>query len=247
MKNYHTEKFVVDDTKIDFNNIVPITEMFRMIEVATFNHSNIIGLDHKSMQEKSNAFWVVTKMKLVLKDNVKTGEKIRVTTWTHELGKIRALRDCVINSNNKIKAKVTAEWCCLDFDTRKIRKLDSIVYPNLEMEKTDNLNIMFTNLRENVDNKHFVYSKVIRSTDIDINRHTNNLKYIYMTLDAFSVEELLKFDIKEFEIYFVNESYENDCINIFKKRKGNYFYIEGKRENKTIFKSVLKVKKKKES
>ncbi len=246
MKNYHTEKFVVNDTDVDFNQIVPVSELFRMIEIATFNHSNLIGLDHKTMQEKNNAFWVVTKMKLILKHGIKTGEKVKVTTWTRELGKVRALRDCVIKTSNTIKAKATAEWCCLDFETRKLRKLDSICYPNLVMEKNDNLNMLFTNMRENVDNKNFVYTKKVRSTDIDVNKHTNNLKYIYMAMDAFSVEELLNYNIKEFEIYFVNESYEGESIDILKKKNRNYFYIEGRICDKTIFRSVVKINKKKE-
>ena len=67
-----------------------------------------------------------------------------------------------------------------------------------------------------------------------------------MVIDAFTVEELKQIDIKEYEIYFVNESYIGDKIDVYKKKIKNYFYIEGKVEDKTIFKSVIKFKKKKE-
>ena len=45
------------------------------------------------------------------------------------------------------------------------------------------------------------------------------------------------------EVYFVNESYFGDEIKIFKKKIKNQFYIEGKTGDKTIFRSVLKLKK----
>ena len=112
------------------------------------------------------------------------------------------------------------------------------------MEKTNNLNLAFSNLKVEVEEKDYVYTKVVRSTDVDLNNHTNNLRYNYMALDAFSVDDLKNFDIKEYEIYFFNESYEGDKINIFKKRMKTYFYIEGKIEDKTIFRSVIKIRKK---
>ena len=241
MKNWHTEKFTINDTNINFNSTVPITELIKMFQIATFNHSQNIELDHKSMETKSGAFWVVTKMKLCVKDNIYSQDKVSVTTWTHEIGSVRALRDCVFKCGNKVKVKGVAEWCCLDFRTRKLRKLNTIVYPDLEMEKTKNNNLVFSNLKEDVGENHKVYSKTIQSTDIDLNNHTNNMIYNYMALNAFSCEELKSFSIKEYEIYFVNESYEGDVIDIYKKKLKNVYYIEGKIQDKTIFKSVIKI------
>ena len=243
MKNWHAEKLTIDDTLVDHTMCVPITELMKMFEIATFNHSNKIGLDHVSMENKSNAFWVVTKMKVIPQKPIETGEQVRVVTWTHELGMARGLRDCVIKSGNMVKAKFVAEWCCLDWNTRRLRRMNTICYPNLEMEKTDNVKTEFTNMREEVSEKDYVYTKIVRSTDIDVNNHTNNLKYNFMALDTFSVEELKSFEIKEYEIYFVNESHEGDNIKIYRKKVKNFFYIEGKIEDKTIFKTIIKFKK----
>lgn len=247
MKNWLTTKLTIDETNVDFTLSVPITELIKFFEVATFKHSNLMGLDHVSMEKHSNAFWVVSKMKVIPKNKIVNDEKITITTWTHELGTVRALRDCVIKSGNTVKAKFTAEWCCLDWDTRHIRKMSTINYPQLEMEKTNYLNTVFTNMRENVDKSNYIYTREIRSTDIDVNNHTNNLKYNYIAIDAFTVDELKSVDIKEYEIYFVNESHQGDKIDVYKKKVKNYYYIEGKILDKTIFKVVIKFAKKKES
>lgn len=245
MKNWHNEKFLINDTNVDFSSVVPITELIKFFQITTFNHSNLMGLDHDSMQKNSNAFWVITKLKIRLNGNIKVGDKISAITWTHELGGVRALRDCVLKNKNSIRVKATSEWCCLDYETRRLRKMSTIHYPELEMEKTNNLNTTFTNLKVDVSEKDFVYSKTVRATDIDLNYHTNNLKYNFMALDSFSVDELKSICIQEYEIYFVNESYENDRIDIFKKRVKNLYYIEGKTNEKTIFRVVIKFKKEK--
>ena len=43
MKNWHTEKFIINDTNVDFNETVSILEIMKMFQVATFNHSQDFG------------------------------------------------------------------------------------------------------------------------------------------------------------------------------------------------------------
>jgi len=243
MKNLHTEKLVVNDTNVNFEMKLSITEIIRFLQLTTFNHSNIIELDHKTMQEKSNAFWVITKLKVKLNKSVSSGETIKVATWTQPLSTIRAIRDFKIKQKNCVIAKACAEWCCLDLNTRRIRKLSTIQYPNLEMVEKGTSNLTFNNLNQEYSSNNYAYSRTIRSSDIDINNHTNNLKYNTIAIDAFSVEELKTFEIKEYEIHFVNESKEGDVINVYKKKIGNTYFIEGVTEEKVIFKVCLKIKK----
>ncbi len=245
MQNLYTKKLIVDDTELDYNYKVPLTELMRLIESAAFDHSDMIGIDHKTMREESKAFWVVGKIKLVLKGEIQGGDKISVSTWTHPLGMVRANRDFMIKANRSTKVKGTSEWCCLDYETRKVRKLSSIAYPDLDMVATDYLKLDFTNLKLDFSEKDLAYTRKIRSTDIDINNHTNNLKYNFIALDSFSVEEMREMDIKEYEIYFVNESRESEEISVYKKKYKNYYYIEGRTNDKCVFRVVIKYSKKK--
>lgn len=243
MKNCLTQKFVIDDTQCDAFKRVPVTELFRLAEVCAFNHADMIGLDHDSMESKSHAFWVVSKMKLFLKGEISSGDKIKVKTWTMSPGLIRADRNIAIKRGNATICKFSTEWCALDMDNHRVRKLSTIDYPELEMAETTPVDANYTNLRLPVEKKDYVYTKTIRASDLDLNFHTNNLKYNFIALDAFSLDELKAMKICEWEIYFVNESHEKDQIDVFKLKHKNYFYIEGRVEDKTIFRVVVKTKK----
>ncbi len=243
MKNYYKEKFSVDDTYLDFTNKVAIHDIVRIVERVAFNHANLIGLDHKTMEERDNAFWVVTKMKLKFINPIKVGEKLTLSTWTQPPEMVRFKRDGQIKAGSQVKVKSTTEWCCLDMENHRIRKASSIGYPNLEMVCTQNIKADYTNLKLDVDEKDYVYTYTVRSTDIDLNHHTNNTKYNFMAENAFSVEEFSAMEIKEWEVYFVNESHEGDNIKIYKRKYKNLYYIEGKIEDKTIFRAVAKFKK----
>lgn len=243
MKNVYTEKFVVDDTYVDFKYETPIYEIIRLIQRATFNHSNLIGLSHKEMEEKANAFWIITKLKLIINNPIHSGDKLTLKTWTQKPSLVRFKRDFNIKQQGKLKVKGSAEWCCLDMATHKIRKADSLNYPDLEMVEKAEVTTTFTNMKCDVQEEDYVYTYTVRSSDIDVNFHTNNLKYNFMTINAFTVEELKNLAIKEYELYFVQESHEGDEIKIYKKKVKGCYYVEGKCEDKTIFRTVIKTKK----
>ncbi len=242
MKNEHVEKVQINDTEIDFTEVVPITELMRLIEIAAFNHADNIGLDHASMLKFSNVFWVVTKIKLHIKDDVRAHEKISVKTWTHPPTMIRAIRDAEIKCKNKVKVKSSSEWCCLDYDTHKIRKFSTIKYPDLEMLDNREVNLKPLNFKAEMTEKNYVYTKIVRPTDIDLNMHTNNLKYNYIALDAFTTDEFKEFRITDYEIHFLNESHEGDKIDVYKLKKGRVYVVEGRTQEKPIFRVFLKVK-----
>ncbi len=234
---------IIDDTQINSKQVVPITEILRLCEVCAFNHANAIGLDHTSMEKISNAFWVVSKIKVILAGDIRSGDKVSVKTWTHEPGLIRADRDITIKVGNSVRVKSASEWCALDMSNHSIRRLKSINYPDLEMVEKGAVKAEFSNLRLPVEKKDYVYTRTIRATDIDVNMHTNNLKYNFIALDAFNLDELNAMQIKEWEIYFVNESHEKDQIDVYRIKQKNVYYIEGKVQDKTIFRVVIKYKK----
>lgn len=246
MKNLYTERMTIDDTIIDFEMKVPVMEIMRLLEIASFNHADKIGLDHDTMQEKSNAFWIVSKIKLQIRGDILSQDKISINTWTHTPSLIRCDRDCEIKRKSKVLIRSTSEWCCLDFDTRRVRKMSTITYPDLEMVRTDGVELSYSNMRCEVNDSDLVYSREIRATDIDVNNHTNNLKYNYIAMDSFSMEELRAIKITEYEIYFVNESHFGDRIDVYKKRADkDHYYIEGRIADRTVFRVIIKYKKKK--
>lgn len=243
MENVHTEKYITNDVEIDVNENVSAIDILRLLQRVTFTHSKILGLDHQTMIDRDNAFWVITKMKFVQNHPISADQNLTLKTWTHTPQAVRFVRDLQIKSKNKIMVSGKSEWCCLDYQTRALRRSSSIKYPDLEMKETKQNNLTFTNLKVDVEKKDFVYTKIIMPTDIDVNLHTNNLKYNVMALDALSLDDLQNKTIKEYEIYFVNESRIGEKIDIYKKKVHNLIYIEGKREDTTIFKSVIKFKK----
>ena len=247
MQNLYSEKYTTNDVELDVNEKLSVTEILKLMQRTTFSHSQLIGLDHQTMIDRDNAFWVITKMKVVCNNSIGANQKLTLKTWTRKPQAVRFLRDLQIKQKNKILVKGVSEWCCLDYKTRTLRRSNSIKYPDLQMVETNENNLTFTNLKVNVTKKDFVYTKTIMPTDIDVNLHTNNLKYNVIALDALPLNDLQNKTIKEYEVYFVNESNLGNKIDVYKKQVKNLTYIEGKREDTTIFKVVIKFNKKRKT
>lgn len=243
MNNLYTERKNIDATHLDIKLNMSIPEMMRVIEEATFNHSHIMGLDHDDMVSRSNAFWIVNKIKIkIINPDIKGYSTINVSTWTHPPGVVRFNRDSSIKIGNKIMVKGISEWCCLDATTRRPRKASSIHYPSLELVKSKYHNMTYSDLKIDVEDKDYIYTHTVRSTDLDVNNHTNNLKYNYIALNAFTSREIRDIDIREYEIHFVCESYEGDEIHVYRRKVKNMYYIQGQTIDKVIFRVIIKCK-----
>ena len=240
MKNYYQKKYSVQDTDIDYSYTVPITNLMRVMQETAFVHADNLGMSHQDMIDHSGAFWVITKMKVKLLKPLIQFDKFKVLTWIQPASGVRVERDFNVTRGRELIAEACAEWCCLDWVTRKLRKMSTIQYPVVEHAKA-RPDIAYTPVRERFTDKDLCYTRVVRSTDIDVNKHTNNLRYNFFAIDAFSVEELENLHIKEYEIQFVNESKEGDEIKIYKKQIENNIIVEGQTDGKTVFRSIFTI------
>ena len=62
-----------------------------------------------------------------------------------------------------------------------------------------------------------VYTHQVRYTDLDKTGHMTNLKYVDLFLNAFDSQFFEGFQIKEFELHFLDQCFEGDAIHVHKK------------------------------
>ena len=96
MQNLYSEKYTSNDVELDVNEKLPITEILKLMQRTTFSHSQLIGLDHQTMIDRDNAFWVITKMKVVCNNSIGANQKLTLKTWTRPPQAVRFLRDLQI-------------------------------------------------------------------------------------------------------------------------------------------------------
>lgn len=134
------------------------------------------------------------------------------------------------------------EICPIDVDTRKIRKVSTIHYPQ-DMETKEAVDKEpYFKLIQKFTEDDFVYEQKIYSQDIDFSRHTNNAVYVRLIANALSCEFLDKNQITDFEIHYINESVEGQVLRIYKKERENEIEFLIKENDREISRAILKYK-----
>ncbi len=210
------------------------TEILQRLANENAEHS---GYGFSGLLERANAYWVISKMRIVFDKIPQHKEKIVCKTWPIKPEKIILERDFEIKSQtDELLVSATSEWCMIDADTRKICRIHSdTVMPGVDYLEERAKAGDYTREKYQVDNADFCYEKVIRSSDIDMNGHTNNTKYSLMASDCFSTQFLNQNDIYTFEIHFLKESFEGEKLFIYRKELANKnYYITALNEKKQV-------------
>ncbi len=202
-------------------------------------HAVEMNTDFNSLKSSSNAFWVISKIKFKRVGTIIHNDGVTVSTWPIKPQSVRFMRDYHIKGENG-EIHGTSEWCILDFTTKSLRRLDSVCYPTDMAHIEQRASVSpFMRLREEIAEENYSYTYEAHYSDIDVNGHVNNVVYSKMALNAFTPDEFDKYNYNAFEIHFLSQCFLGDEIKIYKKQLETGVYIEGKVEDKAVFKCLF--------
>ena len=244
MKYDYKKEFVLHYSEIDSSAKFSLVSCLKYVQNMSTEYFDLMGTDNLTLSTKNNAVWVITKTKVKF---------IKIPTWKDKIiiriysVKVSAIRYNIevtfedINGNILIVAK--QEYCAMDIESRRARKISTISFPNdLEVEEEKYLDD-YRKLRDEFEENEYIYSQKIASQDIDYSKHTNNVVYARFIMNIFSCKYLDKREINDFEIHYLSESREGQELEIYKKdisEKECEFLI--KSEGKEITKAFISFK-----
>ncbi len=240
MQNYYKTDYTIKYSEVDSNYKLRIDRILDFFQDITGTHSKEMGIDGPTMLATSNAFWILTKIKMTIEELPKFDDTVQLETWPTTIGGVRFKRDYAIHKDGEKVVMSSSEWCTLDYDTRLPRKASSVCYPTDMIHRSDESGAgAFIRVKETVSEDDYVYTYQSMFVDIDSNKHTNNVAYVRMMLNAFMPEEWEMFNVKMMQIAFTSQTYFGDEIKIYKKNLENGFYIEGQHDGKQVFNCIL--------
>lgn len=246
MKAEYKRDYRVTYTEVDKNTYLSLPNALSLVQNTMTEYFESFGSDNIVLKKENSAIWGVSKAKMHFNKIPQWRDLLRGRSYTTKVKPIRVeLETTFTDENDEIWFSVAQETCVIDLTTRKIRKVNSVNYPeNMETENSvieDN----YKKLNQKFDEADFVYKQKIFSTDIDYSKHTNNVMYTKYIINSLGNDVLDKIQITDFEIHYINESVENQVLKIYKKELANEieFLIKEENEDKEIVRANLKYKK----
>lgn len=230
----------------DFTQKLKLSSAFNYFQEIAGLHSQNLGIGFDDIKKEHNAAWVLVKMRVDIDRYPMWDEEITLETWPQNPRKYEFDRDYLIkDKDGNIIIKAVSVWVIIDIDSREIKKAETIAvdYPEFITERA--IDCKLGRLRPTGD-LVMVYKKHIGCSDIDMNGHINNSKYVDFIMDCFSMEDLKKYKARSIQVCYLNEAFAGDTIELYEcadKLSRNSIYIEGinQESKKTIFTASIDI------
>ncbi|ERJ11968.1 acyl-[acyl-carrier-protein] thioesterase [Haloplasma contractile] len=250
-KSLYKKKYHVGLSDVDFKKKLKLSALFDYFQDLASVAADELGYGINQLGNQYNVIWVLIRMRVDIERMPAWDEDIIIETWPRKPKTIEFGRDFIVRDHSgKIIAKAISSWVLLDMDSRQIQKSKrfNIDYPDLFEEKAIDCRLKKLNATEKM---RISYEKVISYSDIDVNGHVNNTKYIEYVMDSFSYEEHKSYTVCSIQVNFINEALPGDTLLLCKSNADQdegCVYIEGigKKDEETVFSSKLLFKKIKE-
>ncbi|MEW5817247.1 MAG: acyl-ACP thioesterase domain-containing protein [Spirochaetota bacterium] len=224
--------------EIDIKHRVFLTTLCNYLQESAWNHARVLELGFEQLKD-NRQIWVLSRLLIELDAIPLWGDTIFIETWAKGTERLFALRDFnIFTAQGDVVGGAASAWLIIDEKTKRPSKLDFFsstvpVIPGRHAteSKPEKLPELAAQKKK--------YDFKVRYSDLDVNSHVNNVKYIEWILDSFEIDCLQERTLKKFEINYMAESIygDNIAVNSEKVSDDPFLYlinIVRKQDNKEL-------------
>ncbi len=220
----------------DVNANISMLGAFQLIENASTEMMGILKLDGETCLREYGGMWVYVRNRIEFREKMHWLDEYTIESYISSIGGAKLKIDTIIKTNGKIAVASRAELCALDKETGKIRRTATVGINEKIIAEPTETDVVFEGF--NYPLSKLIDTVVIRSSDIDFNKHTNNIAYVKYICNQYNTPERAKIPIKAIEIQYVNQTFEGDTLEIY-RCQDNVFSIQS--NGKTIVNCIINI------
>ncbi|MAL17592.1 MAG: acyl-[acyl-carrier-protein] thioesterase [Balneola sp.] len=205
----HSENFTIRASEVGAGGQITLQAVCGLFQEVAGNHALKLDFDITQLQEK-DLTWVLHRMDIKMERYPNWREKITIETWPAAGDALRAYRDYRIldEEENQIGACLSY-WMMINMKTRRPTRMPQEV---LDLRLTDLEHVMpiKSDKIESFDEPDMEKKFVVRKSDLDMNNHVNNARFVEWVMESYDEEKA--YLIKNMDIIFMRESKVGDII-----------------------------------
>jgi medium-chain acyl-[acyl-carrier-protein] hydrolase len=190
--------------------------LFDFLQDIASEHAVRLGFGRDDLM-KENSFWVLSRIYAVIVRWPQWEDTIVIRTWHKGTDKIFGMRDFeVYFPDGRQVASAASSWLIVDLVTKKIQRPEKILTNLSDKPPKNALPRNAARLEQAGEDGLLSADFRVRISDLDINQHTNNVRYLKWVTDTYDLDFSLKNVPWSAEINYLAESVYNDEITIRK-------------------------------
>jgi medium-chain acyl-[acyl-carrier-protein] hydrolase len=177
---------------------------------------------------KNNHFWVLSRIYAVITELPLWEDSIIFKTWPYGTDTVFALRNYEADyPDGRHLVSVSSSWLILDRITKKIQRPGAVLTQYNQYLHSVNASVRIASKLEQAKEDGIISSSFrVRVSDLDMNLHTNNVKYLKWVCDTYTLDFVMKNIPLSVEINYLAESRfdEEIIIRTSVEKSNNNFY-----------------------
>jgi acyl-ACP thioesterase len=194
--------------------------LFNYMQDIAADHAEELGYGRDDLL-KHNSIWVLSRLYTEIIKWPEWEENLLLRTWPNGTDKLFALRNYEIcYPDGDILVNASSSWLIIDHKTKKIQRPQYFFKDRILPEPEEFAVRNATKLETFVEQDETNHCFRIKTSDLDINLHTNNAVYLRWISDSYDLGFLMKNEPVSVEINYLAESKYNEEIVIRTSAEG---------------------------
>ncbi len=187
------------------------------------------------LPQRYGAGWIYTRYHLVLRNKMDYSDELTLKAWM-EPYRLPVLVNVNVEilQHGAIAACGKLETCVFSLTRQRPLRLSDIEFPENFAEDIPNDIPGFIGVEKTADDTEERYVRTVRASDLDTNRHMNNLRYVEMFQDAYDSAFWEAFRPREMEIRFMSQCREGEELSVRSRRHQNSIHFAAVHEDGKI-------------
>lgn len=207
-------EMIIPSSQCDFTGRLGTAQCFDLFMDAATRHADELGIGRYTL-EKKDLFWMITKTRIKIFRMPKMSDVVMLSTWPCPPHRIHGDRCYTLEKDGELLACGKTEWVNYNFVTGKLSPVSDLFAPDTEFSDEDTFPEGFDRIGGEFPETVCEYK--VRTSDVDVNGHVNNTKYVYALLDIFSTKELTERPIRQAEVIYKNQAREGETLVISRR------------------------------
>ncbi|WOK96632.1 palmitoyl-acyl carrier protein thioesterase, chloroplastic [Canna indica] len=222
----YRQNFVIRSYEIGPDKTATMETLMNLLQETALNHvmssglaSDGFGATHEMSLRK--LIWVVTRINIQVEKYSRWGDVVEIDTWVAASGKNGMRRDWIIRdySTQQIITRATSNWVMMNRETRRLSKIPEQVREEVKPFYLDR-KVFFDGscVNEKIDKLTEDTAEYIRSglaprwSDMDVNQHVNNVKYIGWILESVPLHVLEDYHLTSMTLEYRRECRQSNLL-----------------------------------
>ena len=211
MEPIYRKKYFISATQVNCFDRLKNSQMLAILQEVAGDHSALLGTDWDTLSGR-DLFWAVIRYRVEIQQLPRSGEEITVETWPMPTTRTAYPRATVAyNADGKELFRGISLWVLMSLSTR------AMVLPGKSGVQVDGclrgseLSVPDSLLPKELTN---CQSRTVRFSDLDINGHMNNCRYMEWVDDLLPAAFHAEHSPKELVVCYLSEAREGESMDI---------------------------------